>query len=572
MAGYLAGEDVADELLQACRDTPDLLGELAEHRALDRLLAAESEDETVFVAEVRERLETTGDDSFADAVRGRLVTKTRRPRYFLKIAAAILLLLGIATILVRDEPAFATLERVSGEVYVGADSKINPATAGAAFPSGTELFCPPGPNEATVRLIDGSRFTLAAGTRISFAIVHGQHQLILSQGFLRADVEKQPEGRPLIITTPDATVTVLGTRLTLCAAPKSESALMSLISATTLVVDEGRVEIKEAGSGEATFVSSEETAVATANSAMKAEGIGDLKVDHLEITAASFGARTSWVDVTSQLQAHAADSRLISLGLLTNLASNPLPGVIKTLRVDYRIDGQAGSAEFSEVRSQNGTFRTEFILPMPTVADSATVAQDKVSSRTELEYADEVSETDLLHGLTAVTRGWQSGNQATSATLNDGVHGDTFAVESASSVAWTTVGPSGASATYELGLGANGQGWDITRIQSIAAWVNAGFGNQAYIVEIKRQGERGFTVLATVDYEPLPHSKSGLAIDPGATRVTLSADSGVLARGVEAIRFTANRVNNGAYRGAFTFREIDVFGIGTSTQTNGANP
>ena len=59
-------------------------------------------------------------------------------------------------------------------------------------------------------------------------------------------------------------------------------------------------------------------------------------------------------------------------------------------------------------------------------------------------------------------------------------------------------------------------GYDLTSIQSIAAWVNAGFGNQAFTVDVKLIGASDYTPLATVDYQPL-------ALDGiGATKVTLT--------------------------------------------------
>ena len=586
MAAYLAGENVADELLQACRDEPELLRDLAEYTAIDRLLTfqADEEDDSVFASEVRARLAGDGDDSLADAVRDRRrgggggggpggparpppPPHTRFPR-LLKLAASILVLLGVGVVLLqqRDEPAFAVLERVSGEVYLGADSKIRSAASGMAFPSGSEVYCTPGMNEATVRCRDGSRFTLASGTRAAFTKVDRQYRLTLTEGVMDADVRKQPKGRPLVIDTPDATVTVLGTRLKLCVASESAADLVSsdLHSSTALIVNEGNVEIKVTGNDEGVAVATGEATVAAKNRAIEVTRIDDLSVDHLEIIGATYGARSNWIDVTPQMQSRANGSRLVPVGVFSQLAGDPLPGVIKTLKIEYEIDGKPGQAEFSEVRGQEGTLRTEVTLPMASAtggADSAAVTQSKVSSRNELEYTADVSDTDLLHDLTALSRGWQFEGEATPTTLNDGVHGDTYKVESASSVAWTTAG---ASATYDLSFGAAGNGWDITSIKSIAAWVNAGFGNQSYTVEIKRKGARDFTVLTTVDYQPLPHGVSGVATDPGATRVTLSADSGVLARGVQFIRFTANRVNSGAHGGAFTFREIDVFGVETA--------
>ena len=187
----------------------------------------------------------------------------------------------------------------------------------------------------------------------------------------------------------------------------------------------------------------------------------------------------------------------------------------------------------------------------------AGLVQTKVFSATELAYSGDISTTDLLTGKTATSvGGWNSTNGSTVAELNDGIHGGSGTPVEGT---WTTVG---ATATYNLGLGANNLGYDLTSIQSIAAWLNVGFGNQAYTVEVKLVGAASFTSLATVDYQPL-----GIAV--GATKVTLTDTTGVLETGVEFIRFTANSVNEGANNGAFVFREIDVFGTPSTTSNIG---
>ncbi|MCX6872286.1 MAG: Ig-like domain-containing protein, partial [Verrucomicrobia bacterium] len=181
--------------------------------------------------------------------------------------------------------------------------------------------------------------------------------------------------------------------------------------------------------------------------------------------------------------------------------------------------------------------------------------QTRVFSTTELAYAGDVSNSDLLNGLTATatTGTWLPNGGASLAQLNDGIHGRTHA--DAGSVEGAN-GAVGAAAEYHLGLGANSLGYDLTSIQSIAAWGGAGRGNQAYTVEVKLIGATDYTPLATVDYEPL-----GLGLtDQGATKVTLTDNGGILASGVEYIRFTVNMVNGGAYDGNFIMREIDVFG------------
>jgi Bacterial TSP3 repeat len=196
-------------------------------------------------------------------------------------------------------------------------------------------------------------------------------------------------------------------------------------------------------------------------------------------------------------------------------------------------------------------------LASATFPASGGLVQTKVFSATELAYSADVSTTDLLAGKTASSVGsWNLTNGSTVAELNDGIHGGSGTPVEGT---WTTVG---ATATYNLGLGANNLGYDITSIQSIAAWFGAGFGNQAYTVDVKLVGAASYTNLATVDYQPL-----GSAV--GATKVTLTDTTGVLETGVEFIRFTATSVNGGANSGAFVFREIDVFGTSSTTSNIG---
>ena len=171
-----------------------------------------------------------------------------------------------------------------------------------------------------------------------------------------------------------------------------------------------------------------------------------------------------------------------------------------------------------------------------------------------------MSGSDLLHGLAggnvATTGSWAGGGAL---ELNDGDHGDSFdniGAAAVGQIAWPTVG---SSVTFNLGLGANGLGYDISSIQSIAAWQSAGFGNQGYTLEVQPVGG-SFATLATVLYNPL----GGGA---GATKVTLTDDGagpgGNLATGIEFIRLTQDSVP-GTVGNRVTYRELDVFGTSTS--------
>ena len=181
----------------------------------------------------------------------------------------------------------------------------------------------------------------------------------------------------------------------------------------------------------------------------------------------------------------------------------------------------------------------------------------KVTAVGETAYLNDANPADLLQGLTATTTGWNTDNGAHPSKLTDGSGGLSF-VDAGNTVdgAWTTVG---ATAVYQLGVGANGTGYDIFSLQSIASWTNVAFGNQAWTMEVKPVNG-SYNTLTTVNYQPLTTG--------GSTKVVKSGASGALASGIESIRITASQVNGGNNAGAFVWRELDVFGQSSAAVVN----
>jgi hypothetical protein len=80
----------------------------------------------------------------------------------------------------------------------------------------------------------------------------------------------------------------------------------------------------------------------------------------VEIIKAEYGAGTKLKDVTATLKKHAGDFPLIVLPSSrynSAFGGDPVPGVVKQLKVEYRIDGKPGEATFPE----NATI----LLPVP---------------------------------------------------------------------------------------------------------------------------------------------------------------------------------------------------------------
>lgn len=226
--------------------------------------------------------------------------------------------------------------------------------------------------------------------------------------------------------------------------------------------------------------------------------------------------------------------------------------------------GQARRAEPGGEWRNIALDAAQFLRKLPDTEAPAVetdVIVTEVANTDQFAYVADVAADDLLHGLIPETSGWNLKNHAHPKELTDGIHGADYDEVPGDQVqgAWTTVG---ATATYHLGAGPRGFGYDLVSIRSVSAWNSAGFGNQTWLVDVKPVG-RTFSRLGEVNFHPF-------AAEPldggGATKVTLTGKSGKLARGIEAIRFTAGRVPN-SLDGAFVWRELDVIGVPSTSDS-----
>ncbi|MDP4623913.1 MAG: hypothetical protein NWT08_02120 [Akkermansiaceae bacterium] len=117
-----------------------------------------------------------------------------------------------------------------------------------------------------------------------------------------------------------------------------------------------------------------------------------------------------------------------------------------------------------------------------------------------------------------------------------------------------------ATVTFALDTGIVPSGYDITGITTIAGWEKNGanLANQVYEVWISTVGDPDFNLLHTVNYKPF--TSTGLNGNTGSTKVNLTNDGGILANGVDEIRFVFldDGENFGAVDGT-VYQEIDIF-------------
>jgi hypothetical protein len=180
---------------------------------------------------------------------------------------------------------------------------------------------------------------------------------------------------------------------------------------------------------------------------------------------------------------------------------------------------------------------------LPASSADAVLIQTGLSSATQSNFSGNVSSIDLLNGITGTHTGTFGGGGG--AILTNGAYG---ADTTLAHTAWTQPG---AQSTYDLGVGPNSTGWDITTIRSFAAWNGASYGSQSYDVFVETYLGGGFTLLASA-----AQSVTGA----GSTQITL-ADSIVgtpIATNIRYLRF--NFTASAATDGRTTYRELDVFG------------
>jgi Tol biopolymer transport system component len=200
----------------ACRDQARAYCRL--HRALSELSAQEQ------VA----ALETGIQARLAGETLVRPSRRTRSRVRWLVAAAALLLAVAAGFWFTRPaaEPAIARLERVEGEVYVVSGQAREPAAVGRELHSGQGLQTVGEESSVMVVYTDATRLKIGPDSTVD-ELSDGPSagnvgkRVSLVTGSLDANVARQPEGRPMVLTTPHAQVVGQGTRLCLVNSPEA---------------------------------------------------------------------------------------------------------------------------------------------------------------------------------------------------------------------------------------------------------------------------------------------------------------------------------------------------------------
>ena len=227
-------------------------------------------------------------------------------------------------------------------------------------------------------------------------------------------------------------------------------------------------------------------------------------------------------------------------------------------RFDLEPAGASYRIRIQVVGSVTGTATQNFRLVRALgAAYPLAISIATVNSTSQTAYSADVKDNDLLQGVAGTFTNLQSAGGPVGQAANDGVNG---AAQDGSAIAWAADGNI-SSFTYEIGVG-NGAGYDVSTIQTIAAWGDSGFMNQKYRISVRYSGATEYVPApeCTVDYQPVTNTGAVA----GATKVTITRPGGLIFSRIEGIRLTCLNVVNNTYGGSTTFREIDVVGAASA--------
>lgn len=201
----------------------------------------------------------------AESVLSQSPSRSSRRARFGRVAVMAGLVLAVVAIWLGINrlryPTVAALTAVTGDVIARANTRILKARSGRRLWSGMEIEASGGHSSAVVVWKDGSRMKLAGNTRLSIAVLDGRKRVALSIGMIDCDIRKQPQGKPLIISTPQSRLEIIGTHF--------RTRVTS--SQATTEVTQGQVRVERVSDGKSVMLTAREKITVNGKSELEKE-------------------------------------------------------------------------------------------------------------------------------------------------------------------------------------------------------------------------------------------------------------------------------------------------------------
>jgi hypothetical protein len=259
-----ATEDQLSEILDLVTENDEFRQELAEASRMRGLLACvnEGSEDAVYrgvsrsIAEMEpESLELKILESLEQSVpQQKVIYKDKKSwvlYFWAGIAAQLLIVFSIYNMPSDDGLYHGAFYSESGEAWLVREGKTLTISAEMRLMDGDRIIVDD-KGDLQITWNDSTITQFKDETEVKFSLKSGAKHISLLRGKLQAQVTKQAPGLPMVVTTPNSTVTVLGTRFRLKA--NGEQSLLE--------VDHGAVEMKNSR-GDSLVVKAHQYAVAS---------------------------------------------------------------------------------------------------------------------------------------------------------------------------------------------------------------------------------------------------------------------------------------------------------------------
>lgn len=176
-----------------------------------------------------------------------------RPQQAAAVLAFALACLAGALFVLPDEPWQAKLARVKGQVELVRDGQVLRAEPGLTLQTGDMIRTSRGAEAIVQDEKDATFFALKQESSVRLFSNHWGKRLELTHGSLEAEVAPQPRFHPMMVTTPQARTTMLGTRFLLRATNEMTrlDVIEGLVRMNGRSKEDGSIEVSTAHSAEA---------------------------------------------------------------------------------------------------------------------------------------------------------------------------------------------------------------------------------------------------------------------------------------------------------------------------------